>query len=224
MGGHGTVLGGAIIDSGRFRWTAKAAHYPGLTQPDPAGNFMVFTERFGATAHVARCRNVYLRVFGAALSPFSAFLIERGMETLPLRMERHVRNAAAAASFLRQHKQVAWVSHAGDVGDKGQARLLRYAGGAACPVFTFGLKGGIEAARQFYDSLGLIKRAVNVGDVRSLACHPASTTHRQMPQAAMLAAGIRPEAVRLSIGLEHESDIIRDLDQALRRSAIPRAA
>lgn len=224
MGGHGTALGGAIIDGGRFRWAARPQNYPGLTAPDPAGNNMIFTERFGATAYIARCRNVFLRVYGAALSPLSAFLIERGLETLALRMERHVHNANAAASFLRRHDAVSWVSHAGHPGHASHDRLRAYANGAACPVFTFGLKGGLDAARRFYDSLELIKRAVNVGDVRSLACHPASTTHRQMPLAAMRAAGILPEAVRLSIGLEHEADIVQDLDQALRRSALPRAA
>lgn len=215
MGGHGVALGGAILDAERFDWGASGARHAHLTTPDPCAGGLVFATRFGAGAYLARCRNSYLRVTGAALAPFSAFLLQLGLETLGLRMARHVENARQAAEFLARAPEIAWVSHGALADAAEQARLARYAGGQACPVFTVGFRGGAEAAREFYDALRLIKRAVNVGDARSLACHPASTTHRQMSEAAMRAAGVLPEAVRLSIGLEHIDDIMADLAQAL---------
>jgi O-acetylhomoserine (thiol)-lyase len=215
LGGHGAALGGAIVDSGRFDWRAAAARYPMFNKPDPSYHGLIYADRFGDAAYIARCRSVYLRVGGAALSPLSAFLLMLGVETVAVRIDRHVENARHVASFLRRDKRVRWVNYAGFADNPNHASLLKYLGGRAPSVFTFGLHGGLEASKRFYDSLRLVKRVVNLGDVRSLACHPASTTHRQMNLEQQRAAGITPELIRMSVGIEQMDDIIADLDQAL---------
>jgi O-acetylhomoserine (thiol)-lyase len=230
LGGHGTTLGGAIIDSGRFPWREHAARFPMFSEPDASYHGMIYCDHYGAQAYAGRCRSVYQRATGAVLSPFSAFLILQGIETVALRMERHVENARAVAHFLRDDPRVAWVNYAGFADSPYAALVERYLGGSASPLFTFGVNGGFEAGKAFYDALKMIKRLVNIGDTKSLCCHPASTTHRQMTPAEQAAAGVTPDLVRLSIGIEHVDDIIADLDQALAatvaRSArpLPRAA
>jgi O-acetylhomoserine (thiol)-lyase len=215
LGGHGAVLGGAIIDSGRFDWAANRAKYPSFSQPDPSYHGMVYTEHFGASAYIARCRSVFLRVVGATLSPHSAFLLLLGMETAAVRIDRHVENAFRVASYLAADPRVSWVNYIGFPESPYHRLAHRYLAGRAPSVFSFGLRGGYLAAAGFYDALKLVKRVVNLGDVRSLACHPASTTHRQMSAAQQRAAGISPEMIRLSVGIERVDDILADLDQAL---------
>lgn len=216
MGGHGTTLGGVIVDSGRFPWKEHAARYPMFNRPDPSYHGLVYTERFGDTAYLARCRSVYQRTTGAVLPALSAFLLLQGIETLALRVERHVTNGQAVAEFLRRDPRVGWVKYAGFSDSPYHTLADRYLGGRACSLLTFGVAAGFEAAKRFYDALKLVKRLVNLGDAKSLACHPASTTHRQMSSDEQKRAGVTPEAIRLSIGIEHVDDIIADLDQALR--------
>jgi O-acetylhomoserine (thiol)-lyase len=184
-------------------------------EPDASYHGLVYVDRFGPTAYVARCRSVYQRTTGAVLSPMSAFLLLQGIETVALRVERHVENARRVADFLRNHKRVAWVNYAGFPDNPYHALAQKYIGGRACSLLTFGVKGGYEAGTRFYDALKLIKRLVNIGDAKSPACHPASTTHRQMSPEEQAMAGVQPETIRLSIGIEHIDDIIEDLDQAL---------
>jgi O-acetylhomoserine (thiol)-lyase len=215
MGGHGTTMGGAIVDSGRFPWAQHAKRFPMLTTPDKSYHGLVYTEHFGASAYIARCRSVYQRTTGAVLSPLSAFLLLQGIETVALRVERHVENARKVAEFLRADARVDWVNYAGFPDSPYHALVHKYLGGRACSLLTFGVRGGFEAGKRFYDALGLIKRLVNMGDAKSLACHPASTTHRQMSAEEQRHAGVRPEMIRLSIGIEHIDDIIADLAQAL---------
>jgi O-acetylhomoserine (thiol)-lyase len=176
---------------------------------------MVYAEHFGPRAYIERARSVYQRTMGAVLSPFNAFLLLQGIETVALRVERHVENARKVADFLRDDPRVAWVNYAGFPDSPYYELVQRYLGGNASSLFTFGIKGGLEAGKTFYDSLKLITRLVNIGDAKSLACHPASTTHRQMSAEQQRHAGVLPETIRLSIGIEHSSDIIADLDQAL---------
>lgn len=221
LGGHGTTLGGMIVDSGRFPWSEHAKRFPMFNEPDLSYHGLIYTERFGPRAYIERCRSVFQRNTGSVLAPFSAFLILQGVETVALRMERHVENARKAAEFLRADPRVAWVRYTGFEDSPYHSLAQKYLGGRATPLFTFGVKGGLEAGKAFYDALGLIKRLVNIGDVKSLACHPASTTHRQMKEADQLAAGVSPEMIRLSIGIEHPDDIIEDLDQAL-DAAVPK--
>jgi O-acetylhomoserine (thiol)-lyase len=215
MGGHGTSLGGVIVDGGNFPWTKHADRFPMLTSPDASYHGLVYSERYGKAAYIARCRSVYQRTTGAVLSPFNAFLLLQGIETLPLRMERHVANARTVAEYLRSDRRVAWVNYAGFPDSPYYQRVQKYLGGSACSLLTFGVQGGFEGGRKFYDALGLIKRLVNLGDAKSLACHPASTTHRQMTPEQQEAAGVSPEAIRISVGIEHVEDILADLDQAL---------
>jgi O-acetylhomoserine (thiol)-lyase len=215
LGGHGTTLGGAIVDSGNFPWKDHAAAFPMFCEPDASYHGLVYTDHYGKTAYVGRCRSVYLRTNGAALSPLSAFLLLQGVETVALRIERHVANAGAVAEFLRSHSNVDWVNYAGFAENKYHALAQKYLRGRACSLMAFGIKGGFPAAVKFYDALKLVTRLVNLGDAKSLACHPASTTHRQMSEAEQRAAGVMPEMIRLSIGIEHADDIIDDLDQAL---------
>ena len=223
MGGHGTTLGGAIVDSGRFPWTAHAARFPQFTQPDDSYHGLVYAQRFGATAFVARCRSVYQRTTGAVLSPLSAFLLMQGIETVALRVERHVENAKLVATFLRDHPAVEWVNYAGFSESPYAALVAKYLGGRATSLLTFGVRDGLEGGKRFYDALKLVRRLVNIGDAKSLACHPASTTHRQMSPAEQIKAGVRPESIRLSIGIEHIDDIVADLDQALAAAATGQA-
>jgi O-acetylhomoserine (thiol)-lyase len=218
MGGHGTTMGGAIVDSGKFDWRAQAHRFPMFNEPDASYHGLIYTEHFGKAAYIARCRSVYQRATGAVLSPLSAFLLLQGIETVALRVERHVENARRVAEFLRQHDCVAWVNYTGFADNPYHALADKYLGGRACSLLTFGIAGGLDAGKKFYDALSLFKRLVNMGDAKSLACHPASTTHRQMSAEEQQKAGVRPEMIRLSVGIEHIDDIIADLDQALAAS------
>jgi O-acetylhomoserine (thiol)-lyase len=220
MGGHGVAMGGMLVDAGSFDWMAHAARFPQFTTPDESYHGLVYAQRFGKTAFVARARSVYQRTTGAILSPMSAFLLLQGIETVSLRVERHVENARAVAEFLRGDARVEWVNYAGFPESPHYALARKYLAGRPASLLTFGVVGGFEAGKNFYDALGLIKRLVNIGDAKSLACHPASTTHRQMPEAEQRKAGVTPEAIRLSVGIEHRDDIIADLDQALAAAAI----
>ena len=215
MGGHGNSLGGAIVDSGEFPWAEHAQRYPMFSTPEPSYHGVVYTEALGPAAYIGRARTVPLRNTGSAISPFNAFLIMQGLETLNLRMERHCDNALAVAGYLQSHPKVAWVSYAGLYGDRYHDLAVRYTGGRASGILTFGLVGGFDNGVRFYDGLQLFKRLVNIGDARSLACHPASTTHRQLTEEEQLSVGVRPEMIRLSVGIEHIEDIIGDLEQAL---------
>ncbi|MDP7389998.1 MAG: O-acetylhomoserine aminocarboxypropyltransferase/cysteine synthase [Pseudomonadales bacterium] len=215
MGGHGTTLGGIIVDSGQFPWAEHAQRYPGLNTPEPSYHGVVYTEAFGPAAYIGRARTVPLRNTGAALSPFNAFQLLQGIETLSLRMERHCANTQAVAQHLQNHDKVEWVSYAGLAGHPHHELAQKYMGGAASGILTFGVKGGFDAGVKFYDALKLFKRLVNIGDAKSLACHPASTTHRQLSEEEQSAVGVAPEAIRLSVGIEHIDDILADLDQAL---------
>jgi O-acetylhomoserine (thiol)-lyase len=215
MGGHGTTLGGAIVDSGNFPWAEQRRRFPMFNEPDVSYHGLVYAERFGPRAFIERCRSVYQRTTGAVLSPHSAFLLLQGIETVALRMERHVENARKVAEFLRADPRVAWVNYSGFPDSPYYALAQKYLGGHASSLLTFGVKGGFEAGKTFYDALRLVKRLVNIGDTKSLACHPASTTHRQMTADEQRKAGVRPEMIRISVGIEHAADIIDDLDQAL---------
>jgi O-acetylhomoserine (thiol)-lyase len=219
MGGHGTTLGGIIVDSGNFPWSEHAERFPMFSQPDPSYHGLVYTDHFGRAAYVARCRSVYLRTTGAALSPFNAFLLLQGIETVAVRIDRHVQNAKHVADFLRGDSRVEWINYAGFEDSPHYPLVQKYLGGRACSLLTFGVKGGFSGGVRFYDALKLIKRVVNLGDSKSLACHPASTTHRQMPADVQLKAGVTPATIRLSIGIEHADDIIADIDQALEAAA-----
>jgi O-acetylhomoserine (thiol)-lyase len=221
LGGHGTTLGGAIVDSGRFRWADHADRFPAFNQPDESYHGLVYAQRFGAKAYIERARSVYQRTMGAVLSPFNAFLLLQGIETVALRVERHVENARKVAGFLRDDPRVEWINYAGFADSPHYPLVEKYLNGNASSLFTFGIKGGLEAGKTFYDSLKLITRLVNIGDAKSLACHPASTTHRQMTKEQQRVAGVMPETIRLSIGIEHVDDIIEDIDQALAKACAP---
>ena len=212
-GGHGNSIGGAIVDGGKFDWTG--GRWPNLSAPNPSYHGKVFTEAFGPAAFVVACRALGLRDLGPAISPFNAFMILTGIETLALRMERHCANAQRVAEWLKAHPKVAWVSYAGLPGDPSHERAQRYAPKGAGAVFTFGLKGGYAAGVKLVGAVKLFSHLANIGDTRSLIIHPASTTHRQLEEADQMAAGAGPDVVRLSVGLEHVDDIIADLDQAL---------
>jgi len=215
LGGHGTTLGGAIVDSGRFPWRKHADRFPMFNEPDRSYHGLIYTEHFGNAAYIARCRSVYLRTTGAVLAPLSAFLLLQGIETVALRVERHVENARRVAEFLHDDPRVEWINYAGFAESPYHPLAHKYFGGRACSLLTFGIAGGLEAGKAFYDALKLFKRLVNMGDAKSLACHPASTTHRQMSAQEQEKAGVRPEMIRLSVGIEHIDDILADLDQAL---------
>ena len=216
MGGHGSTLGGCIVESGRFDWRAAAKRFPGFTEPDLSYHGLVYADRFVASAFTARARAVYQRTMGAVLAPMNAFLLLQGIETVALRMERHVENGRKVAEFLQRDPRVAWVAYAGFADSPYFALAQKYLNGQGSSLLTFGVEGGLEAGKAFYDRLKLVKRLVNIGDAKSLACHPASTTHSQMSPEAMARAGVRPEMIRLSVGIEHIDDILADLDQALR--------
>ncbi|WP_158928004.1 O-acetylhomoserine aminocarboxypropyltransferase/cysteine synthase family protein [Acidisphaera sp. S103] len=219
MGGHGTTLGGIIVDGGKFPWAEHGERFPMFSQPDPSYHGLVYTDHFGPAAYAARCRSVYLRTTGAALSPFNAFLLLQGIETVAIRIDRHVENARRVAEFLRDDSRVEWINYAGFEDNPYHPLVRKYLGGRACSLMTFGVKGGFSGGVRFYDALKLIKRVVNLGDSKSLACHPASTTHRQMPPDVQLKAGVTPATIRLSIGIEHADDIIADIDHALAAAA-----
>jgi O-acetylhomoserine (thiol)-lyase len=216
MGGHGNSIGGVIVDAGTFLWGNYPEKFALLTQPDSAYHNVVYTEAFGAAAFIGRARTGPLRNTGAALSPLNAFLLLQGIETLPLRMERHCENALKVANHLQNHPKVAWVSYAGLSTHPDHAvaqKILKQ--GKASGILTFGIKGGAEAGATFIDALKLIIRLVNIGDARSLACHPASTTHRQLTDEGLAKAGVTQDMIRLSVGIEHIDDILADIDQAL---------
>lgn len=216
IGGHGTSVGGIVVDGGTFDWVQHADKFPQFSQPEPAYHGVIYNVAFEAAAFIARVRTVALRNTGAALSPFNAFLILQGLETLELRMERHCQNALKVVTYLREHAAVEWVSYAGSAEHSHYSLAQKYIrGGLPASLLTFGLKGGYEAGVKFYDKLELFKRLVNIGDAKSLACHPASTTHRQLSADEQLKVGVRPEAIRLCVGIEHIDDIIADLEQAL---------
>ncbi|OEE67905.1 O-acetylhomoserine aminocarboxypropyltransferase [Enterovibrio norvegicus FF-33] len=215
VGGHGTTLGGVIVDSGKFPWAQHKARFPVFNQPEPSYHGVVYTEAFGDAAFIGRARTVPLRNTGAALSPMNAFMLMQGLETLSLRMERHVENALKVAEYLKGHEKVSWVSYAGLPDSAFYDLAKKYMGGKPSAILSFGLKEGYDAGVSFYDALGLFKRLVNIGDAKSLACPPASTTHRQLSAEEQAQAGVSPEMIRLSVGIEHIDDIIADLEQAL---------
>jgi len=215
IGGHGTTVGGIIVDSGKFDWAYDKKKYPMLNEPDPSYHGVVYTEALGPAAYIGRCRVVPLRNTGAALSATSAFQIMQGLETLGLRMERHCENALALAKFLKNHAKVTWVNYAALEGDKYYDHCQKITKGLASGIISFGIKGGETAGAKFIDALQMILRLVNIGDAKSLACHPASTTHRQLGPEELKAAGVSPDMVRISVGIEHIDDIIADVSQAL---------
>lgn len=215
VGGHGTSLGGMIIDSGKFPWAEHKARFPVLNKPEPSYHGVVYTEAFGPAAFIGRARTVPLRNTGSALSPMNAFMLLQGLETLSLRMERHTENALKVAQYLEQHEKVSWVSYAGLPSSDHFPLAEKYMDSKPSAILSFGLKDGYEAGVRFYDALQIFKRLVNIGDAKSLACHPASTTHRQLSEAEQNQAGVYPEMIRLSVGIEHIDDIIADLEQAL---------
>ena len=218
MGGHGTTVGGIIVDAGSFPWAEHAARYPMLTTPDPSYHGVVYTDALGAAAFIGRCRVVPLRNTGAALSPFNAFMLLQGIETLPLRMARHCENAQAVAEYLHAHKLVTWVNYAGLPDSKYHPLAQQYMAGRASGILSFGIKGGFAAGEKFLNALELLVRLVNIGDAKSLATHPASTTHRQLSDDELATAGVSPDMVRLSVGIEHIDDIIADIEKALAAS------
>jgi len=215
IGGHGNSIGGVIVDSGNFPWADNAERFPLLNTPDVSYHGVVYTEAFGPAAFIGRCRVVPLRNMGAALSPMNAFLLIQGIETLSLRMERINENTQKIAQFLEQHDAVSWVKYAGLETHKDYALAQKYMNGNASGILSFGLNAGRDATRQFYDALQIFTRLVNIGDCKSLASIPAETTHRQLNDEELASAGVSPEMVRLSIGIEHIDDLMADLDQAL---------
>jgi len=215
IGGHGTTIGGAIVDSGRFDWAAHADRFSIMTTPDPSYHGVVYTEAMGEAAYIGRCRVVPLRNTGSALSAHSAFLIMQGLETLSLRMKQHCKNAKKVAKYLQNHPQVKWVNYAGLKDSPHFETCKKICDGRAAGILSFGIDGGIEAGTRFIDALQLILRLVNIGDAKSLACHPASTTHRQLNPEELASAGVSEDMVRLSIGIEHVDDILADIEQAL---------
>ena len=215
MGGHGNSLGGVIVDGGQFPWADHAERFHMLTQPEESYHGVVYTEALGPAAYIGRARTVPLRNTGSALSPMNAFLILQGMQTLPLRMERHCDNALAVAQYLEGHSQVEWVNFAGLPNSPYFELAQKYTDGKPSALLTFGIKGGFDAGVKFYDALEMFLRLVNIGDTKSLAAHPASTTHRQLSEEELQTAGVTPDMIRLCVGIEHIDDIIADLDQAL---------
>ena len=218
MAGHGNSLGGVIVDGGNFAWAEHAEKFHMLTEPEPSYHGVVYTEALGPAAYIGRVRTVPLRNTGSALSPMNAFMILQGIATLPLRMERHCENALAVAEYLSTHPRVEWVRFAGLPNSPYYDLARKYTNGKPSALLTFGIKGGFDAGVKFYDALEMFLRLVNIGDVKSLAAHPASTTHRQLSEKELTSAGVSPDMIRLCIGIEHIDDIIADLDQALAQS------
>jgi len=219
MGGHGTSIGGMIVDGGKFPWRKYPEKFYMFNQPEIAYHGVIYVDQYGDAAFVARCRTVCQRNTGATMSPFNGFLFLQGIETLALRVERHVENARKVAEYLRDHPRVEWVNYAGFPDSPLYAMAQRYLGSKRCSLLTFGVKGGFEAGRKCFDALKLFKRMVNMGDAKSLACHPASTTHRQLTPEEQSKAGVTPEMLRLSVGIEHIDDILADLGHALDAAA-----
>jgi O-acetylhomoserine (thiol)-lyase len=218
LGGHGNSMGGAIIDSGKFDWKANAKRFPRLNEPDVSYHGVVYTDALGPAAYIGRARVVPLRNMGAAIAPINSFLILQGIETLALRMERIVANTQKVAEHLKKHADVLWVNYAGLPDHPDHALAKKYVKGTGSGLLTFGLKGGRAAGEKFLDALNLFIRLVNIGDVRSLATHPASTTHRQLSPEELAKAGVKEETVRLCMGIEHIDDLLADIDQALAAS------
>ena len=218
IGGHGTTVGGIIVDSGKFDWAADKERFPMLNKPDPSYHGVVYTEALGPAAFIGRCRVVPLRNTGAALAPHSAFMILQGLETLGLRMDRHCDNALAVAEYLRGHDKVKWVNYAALDDSPYKATADKTTSGRASGILSFGISGGQEAGARFIDALQMILRLVNIGDAKSLACHPASTTHRQLNPEELATAGVSEDLVRISVGIEHVEDIIADISQALEKA------
>ena len=218
IGGHGNSIGGIIVDSGKFDWVANKDRFPLLNEPDPSYHGVVYTEALGPAAYIGRCRVVPLRNTGAALSPHNAFLFLMGLETLGLRMDRHCENALKVAQFLQKHPKVKWVNYAALPDSEYNEVAKRVTGGRASGIVSFGIAGGTEAGGRFIDALNMILRLVNIGDAKSLACHPASTTHRQLGPEELQRAGVSEDLVRLSVGIEHIDDILADIDQALKKA------
>jgi len=218
MGGHGTTIGGAIVDSGKFDWAKEPKKYPMLNEPDPSYHGVVYTEALGPAAFIGRCRVVPLRNTGAALSPHSAFQIMQGLETLGLRIKQHCENGLTLAKYLENHDCVEWVNYAALPNDKYNSLCKKITNGKASGIISFGIKGGIKAGTKFIDALQMILRLVNIGDAKSLACHPASTTHRQLSPEELALAGVSEDMIRISVGIEHIDDIISDVEQALEAS------
>jgi O-acetylhomoserine (thiol)-lyase len=215
IGGHGNSIGGIIVDSGKFPWGEHAARFPSLNTPDPSYHGVNYVEALGPAAYIARARVVPLRNTGAAISPFNSFLILQGLETLPLRIERHSANALAVANYLKQHPKVKWVKYAGLADHPDHALVTKYLRGQASGILSFGVQDGLQGGTRFIDALQLFTRLVNIGDAKSLACHPATTTHRQLNPEELARAGVSEDMVRLSVGIEHIDDLIADLEQAL---------
>jgi len=215
IGGHGNSIGGIIVDSGKFPWAQHKDRFKRLNEPDVSYHGVIYTEALGAAAYIGRARVVPLRNMGAAISPFNVFLILQGLETLPLRMDRICENTTKVAGFLKSHAKVSWVNYAGLPDHNDYPLVQKYMGGRASGILTFGVKGGLEAGGRFQDALQLFTRLVNIGDAKSLACHPASTTHRQLSPAELTKAGVSEDMIRLSVGIEHIDDLIEDLEQAL---------
>ena len=215
IGGHGTSIGGVIIDSGSFDWVANKQRFPMLNEPDPSYHGVVYTEALGPAAYIGRCRVVPLRNTGAAISPLNSFQILQGLETLGLRMERHCENAEKLADFLSSHEKVEWVNYAALPDSPHYKTCQKITAGKASGILSFGISGGSRAGAQFIDALQMILRLVNIGDAKSLACHPASTTHRQLNETELAAAGVSADLVRISAGIENIDDIIADVSQAL---------
>ncbi|MBV1691873.1 aminotransferase class I/II-fold pyridoxal phosphate-dependent enzyme [Novosphingobium sp. G106] len=218
IGGHGTTIGGIIVDSGRFDWVANKERFAILNEPDPSYHGVIYTGALGPAAYIGRARVAPLRNTGAALSPHSAFLILQGLETLGLRMERHCDNARRVAQYLQDHPKVSWVSYAGLADSKYHALACKITKGQGSGILSFGIEGGKEAGGRFIDALQMILRLVNIGDAKSLACHPASTTHRQLNAEELATAGVSEDLIRISVGIEHVDDIIADIDQALAKA------
>ncbi len=219
IGGHGNSIGGMIVDSGKFDWKANKDRFPILNEPDPSYHGVVYTEALGPAAYIGRCRVVPLRNTGAALAPQNAFLFLQGLETLGLRMERHCENAEKLAAWLQKHPKITWVNYAQLPDSKYNATAKKITKGKASGIISFGIKGGSVAGGQFIDALQMILRLVNIGDAKSLACHPASTTHRQLGPEELAKAGVSEDLVRISVGIEHIDDIIADVEQALAKVA-----
>jgi O-acetylhomoserine (thiol)-lyase len=219
IGGHGNSIGGIIVDSGKFDWVKNKERFAILNEPDPSYHGVVYTEALGPAAYIGRCRVVPLRNTGAALSPHNAFLFLMGLETLGLRMERHCDNAEKLAAWLKKHPKINWVNYAQLPDSKYNATAKKITKGKASGIISFGIKGGSVAGGQFIDALQMILRLVNIGDAKSLACHPASTTHRQLGPEELAKAGVSEDLVRISVGIEHIDDIIADVEQALAKVA-----
>lgn len=219
IGGHGTSIGGVIVDSGKFDWTA-GGKFPGLTEPDPSYHGIVYTRDVGAAAFVTKARVQLLRDTGAAISPFNSFLLLQGLETLSLRVAKHVENARKIAEYLSNHPQVAWVNYPGLKNNKYYELAQKYMPKGAGSIFTFGIRGGLDAAVKFINSLEIFSLLANVADAKSLVIHPASTTHAQLSPEDQAAAGVTPDQIRLSIGIEDVNDLIYDLDQALSKAVV----